>query len=248
MTAILALLTASLLGSVHCAAMCGGFVCVYAGVGQPGSAAPQPSMAAHAAYNLGRLISYTALGLLAGAIGQGVQSAGGLVGVQRGAAILAGLLMLIWAGSTLVTASGRRLPTVLQWRGPQRVRALLSRALSSVQQKPPTSRAATMGLLTTLLPCGWLYTFVVAAGGSGTPLRGAAMMAVFWAGTVPMMLSLGLGAQRLLGPLRQRLPMVTASAVFVLGLLSLTGHMQLTPLSTAMHAGHTGHTNDANHR
>lgn len=74
------------------------------------------------------------------------------------------------------------------------------------------------------------------------------MMAVFWAGTVPMMLSLGLGAQRLLGPLRQRLPMVTASAVFVLGLLSLTGHMQLTPLSTAMHAGHTGHTNDANHR
>ncbi|MCU0635621.1 MAG: sulfite exporter TauE/SafE family protein, partial [Gemmatimonadaceae bacterium] len=85
MTALLALLTASLLGSVHCAAMCGGFVCLYAGVGQPGSAARHVSGGAHAAYNAGRLVSYTLLGLLAGTIGQGIEHAGTLAGVQRGA-------------------------------------------------------------------------------------------------------------------------------------------------------------------
>jgi uncharacterized protein len=236
---MLALLIASLLGSVHCAAMCGGFVCLYAGVGQPGSAARHVSGAAHLAYNGGRLISYVTLGLFAGLLGRGIESAGVLLGVQRGAAIVAGLLMLAWASSTLLAAAGLASPALFAWRGPARVRALLARALHAVQREQPVTRAGAMGLLTTLLPCGWLYTFVVAAAGSGTPLRGALMMLVFWAGTVPMMLSLGLGAQRLLGPLRQRLPMVTASAVLVLGVLSLTGHMQLSPMSNVAHASAT---------
>jgi uncharacterized protein len=237
-TGMMALLVASLLGSVHCAAMCGGFVCLYAGVGQPGSAARQVSSGAHFAYNGGRLISYLALGLVAGTVGQGIQSAGLLIGVQRGAAIIAGMLMLTWASSMLLSAAGLTPPSLLAWRGPARVRAGLARALHAVQHEPPVTRAGAMGLLTTLLPCGWLYTFVVAAAGSGTPARGALMMFVFWAGTVPMMLTLGLGVQRLLGPLRQRLPMVTASAVLVLGVLSLTGHMQLTPIPHSAHAAH----------
>jgi hypothetical protein len=236
MTAVLALLAASLVGSVHCAAMCGGFVCLYAGVGQPGSAARHVSGTAHAAYNAGRLVSYTLLGLLAGGVGQGVERAGLLVGVQRGAAIIAGMLMLAWATGTILSAVQLAPPAFLAWRGPTRVRAALARALTRVQREPPTTRAAAMGLLTTLLPCGWLYTFVVAAAGSGSPLKGAAVMAVFWAGTVPMMLSVGLGAQRLFGPLRQRLPVVTASAVLVIGLLSITGHMQLTPMPMMSHA------------
>ena len=53
-------LLASLLGSPHCAGMCGGFVCFYSG--QDGRGQTR----AHAAYNLGRLVSYLVLGLLAG--------------------------------------------------------------------------------------------------------------------------------------------------------------------------------------
>ena len=62
MTLLLAVLGASLLGSVHCAAMCGGFVCLYSGTG----ASRHKGAAPHAAYNAGRLVSYLLLGALAG--------------------------------------------------------------------------------------------------------------------------------------------------------------------------------------
>lgn len=66
-------------------------------------------------------------------------------------------------------------------------------ALRRLMDRPPVVRAAATGLFTTLLPCGWLYAFVVTAAGtgSGTPLHGAALMAVFWLGTLPMMLTVG---------------------------------------------------------
>ena len=62
-------LVASLLGSPHCAGMCGGFVCFYAAQGGRGQAR------AHAAYNFGRLFSYLVLGLLAGALGRTLEQA-----------------------------------------------------------------------------------------------------------------------------------------------------------------------------
>ena len=85
MSAVLALgvLTASLLGSMHCAGMCGGFVCFYA-TGADGRAGGTGS---HVAYNVGRLVSYLVLGLLAGVLGQGLDRVGGLVGLSRGAAV-----------------------------------------------------------------------------------------------------------------------------------------------------------------
>jgi sulfite exporter TauE/SafE len=66
-TLLLGVLAASLVGSVHCAAMCGAFVCVYA---RAGARFPDKGAGAHVAYNAGRLVSYLTLGLAAGAIGQ----------------------------------------------------------------------------------------------------------------------------------------------------------------------------------
>ena len=71
MTAIFAILVASLLGSVHCAGMCGGFVCFYA-------AGARTTLATHVAYNLGRLVSYLLLGVMAGLVGMSVDRAGAL--------------------------------------------------------------------------------------------------------------------------------------------------------------------------
>ena len=58
-----AVLVASLLGSPHCAGMCGGFVCFYSTQG--GGA----RWYSHLAYNGGRLLSYLGLGLAAGLVG-----------------------------------------------------------------------------------------------------------------------------------------------------------------------------------
>jgi sulfite exporter TauE/SafE len=86
-------------------------------------------------------------------------------------------------------------------------------------------RAGALGLLTTLLPCGWLYAFVVTAAGTGHPARGALVMTAFWLGTLPVMIGVGLGAQRMFGPLRRRLPVVSAAALVVIGLLSIGGKL-----------------------
>lgn len=230
MALALAVLLASLLGSVHCAAMCGAFVCFYATDGASGSA--RGGAAGHAAYNAGRLISYLLLGTVAGALGSGVNRAGTLAGVQAGAALLSGVLMIGWGVGALLTARGVRVaaPPV-----PARWQHAMGTVLQRVRQRPPVVRAAITGLATTLLPCGWLYAFVVTAGGTGSVLRGAMVMLVFWVGTLPMMVAFGLGARRLFGPLRSRLPMISASAIVVLGVLSIAMHLGLLPAMPWLH-------------
>ncbi len=207
-------LATSLVGSPHCAAMCGGFVCFYAGA--PGGR----RALAHAAYNSGRLLSYLVLGVLAGALGAGIDRLGAAAGIARAAAVVSGTLMIVWGGTSLVRAVGARIPAE---PAPPFARRALAAALRAVHAQPPALRALVVGLLTTLLPCGFLYAYVAVAAGTGAPLRGAIAMAAFWAGTLPMMAGLGLAAGRALGPLARRLPVVTASALVVIGLFTVVG-------------------------
>jgi sulfite exporter TauE/SafE len=231
MNAALGVLLASLLGSTHCAGMCGPFVAFYTG-SEPD---PRRRLAgAHIAYNAGRLLSYLTLGAIAGSIGAGLDRVGMVAGVGRLAAIVAGTLMVAWGTSVLLALRGVRVPLL---HAPARLQRAVSTVVGRVRGWPPANRAAVTGLMTALLPCGWLYAFVATAGGTGNAVRAALVMAVFWVGTLPVMLSLGLGLQRLTGPLRARLPAITATVVVVLGLLSIAG--RLRPMDhAAVQPGH----------
>jgi sulfite exporter TauE/SafE len=229
MTLLLGVLAASIIGSVHCAAMCGAFVCLYAGSGPRASGAPAHT---HVAYNIGRLVSYVALGAVAGAIGASVDNLALLAGLSRGAAIVAGTLMIAWAMSVLASSAG---VAIASRGGPDWIRRKFGAAILALRNQPASVRAAATGLLTTLLPCGWLYTFVITAAGTGSARTGAAVMLVFWAGTVPMMLGVGFGFQTLNRSILRRLPLASAAVVLVLGVLSITGRLQ--PLRAA--SGHT---------
>ncbi|HSO21974.1 MAG TPA: sulfite exporter TauE/SafE family protein, partial [Chondromyces sp.] len=63
----------------------------------------------------------------------------------------------------------------------------------------------------------------VTAAGTGSALNGAAVMAAFWAGTVPALLAVGLGAQLVSAPLRRHVPAVTAVLLVGLGLYAILG-------------------------
>ena len=215
------ILVASLVGSMHCAGMCGGFVCFYA---ESSSGTDAAALRAHTMYNMGRLTSYLTLGAIAGAIGAGVSSLGAMAGVQHAAAVVAGALMVGWAISTIAGQRGVRLGAL---RAPESWQRAMGRVLHALRDQPLATRAWLTGLLTTMLPCGWLYVFVATAGGSGSIRGGMLTMAVFWLGTVPALLAVGLGAQRLFGPLRQRLPMLSAALVLVMGLLSISGRFSM---------------------
>jgi sulfite exporter TauE/SafE len=224
---------AALLGSVHCAAMCGSFACIAAtGAGGAGT------VRNGAAYHVGRLAAYVSLGLVAGAAGAGLDRASSVAGLARPAAVVAGVLLMLWGTATLLAASGVKVPSLAV---PPRLASLVARGVRAAHRRPPVLRAAMIGVLTAALPCGWLYAVVVTSAAAGSAAGGAAVMAAFWLGTVPLLAAVGLGAQRLLGPARRRLPALTAALLVVIGALTAAGRFT----GGAAHAAHAAHASQA---
>jgi sulfite exporter TauE/SafE len=233
----LAIAGASLVGSAHCAAMCGGFVAAYAG--NSGGSAPERALS-HAAYNGGRLVTYAALGAVAGALGAALDLAGRAAGVAQIAAVATGIVLLVTGAAGF--APRPRL-VKLRSRAPNRSGGLLSRVLLRARGQRAPIRALLLGLFTTLLPCGWLYAFVAysaAAGGAGA---GALSMAAFWLGSLPVMLGVGVSLQSLSARLLQRLPRFRSALLLLAGVLTLVfrfqgpalaspGETQRTPAAT----------------
>jgi hypothetical protein len=215
---IAAIFSASLLGSLHCAGMCGAFVAFAVGLD---GASPVPRWRLHAAYNLGRLATYVILGTIAGSLGGAFDVAGRLVGVQRAAVVFAGLFMVAFGSIAILRQRGARVPKPAT---PRLVERLLTAAMRRAVERPPITRALLTGMTTTLMPCGWLYAFVVAAAGTAHPLHGAFAMACFWLGTLPVLIAVGAGVQALasrLGALGRHAPVVVSAAVVVVGLLNV---------------------------
>ena len=236
MTLLLGVLLASLAGSIHCAAMCGAFVCAYAAPTRQAS----PRGLTHAAYHLGRLTSYVTLGATAGWIGSGVDRIGALVGIGRAAAIVAGVLMVAWGLNEIARASGVKLAVRLPGGDAVGAKRLLGSALLAARDRSATFRAAALGLLTTLIPCGWLYAFVVTAGATGSAVTGAVTMLAFWTGTVPALMIVAVSARRAAGSLGRRFAIAAPALVVVLGLLSISGRLH-PPVLRRVEVTHVSH-------
>jgi sulfite exporter TauE/SafE len=198
------IVVASAFGSLHCVAMCGPLV------GMHGR-----SLRLAWLHSLGRLATYVVLGALAGAIGRAIDLAGSLGNLQRAATIVAGLVVVAWGVALLVRAFGHGAQ-------PRPSRAtVFSSALVRIRTRRPRVRAWLVGVVNGLLPCGWLWVFVVTAGGTASPWRGAAVMAAFWLGTVPAMVGLIALAGPAFARIRARMPAITAVAVLAIGLGTL---------------------------
>ena len=232
MNQLASVLAASVLGSLHCVGMCGGLIGFYAS-GATGQR--QRPWQAHGAYHLSRLVAYAALGAGAGQFGAALDLAGRGLGLGHFGALLAGRVMLLWGAlrwprrSRLVPL--RRNGASSRWRRIEDRFVWLAR---SARQRPPLARAALLGLSSALLPCGWLYAFAVLAAGTGSAGRGALLLAAFWAGTVPALLGLGLGVQRLAQRWRAQLPRLSSALLLALGAYTI---LHRWPVSDAHASG-----------
>jgi hypothetical protein len=220
---VIAIFTASLLGSLHCAGMCGAFVAIAVNGGAS-------KTATQSAYHGGRLITYLALGTVAGLLGSLVDMAAYLGGLQPVAAILAGATMIGFAAVALLRLHGARIPKLPL---PKAMQEMLIAGHRRAMNRGPIVRAGLIGLLTTLLPCGWLYAFVITAAGTARPELGALAMFVFWLGTLPVLVAIGTGVQTLFGSLGKRLPTVTCVIVLVAGIWTLLGRSGLSSVAMA---------------
>jgi sulfite exporter TauE/SafE len=205
---LLSTLGAGFAGSLHCAAMCGPLVWV--------SASKRKGRIA--LYQLGRLVSYASLGALAGALGNAVDAGAWSIGIQRGALWFAvGLLV------ATVLAKGA-LQVGLRFDPMRRLLAPLEHLVAPLREELArmslNARAFGFGALSALLPCGFLWAFVVVAAGTGSPLAAAGVMVAFFAGTLPALVAAGICAGSLRSRLDQRVPRI---AVAILAVVSLWG-------------------------
>lgn len=228
------MVTAGLFGSAHCIGMCGGLIAV----ASDGVSSRRERLTVQLGYQAARLASYVALGVAAGWLGRALDLAGQAAGLGKGAAVVAGATMTLWGLWAMLEAAGAR----LKLRLPQvRLPKFVVSSLQGARQRSPLTRAALLGGVSALLPCGFLYAFALAAAGTGNPLSGGLVMAALWLGNLPALLGFGWVIGGALSRVRRHIPFVSALTVFALGLFTLTSRVNLTAfaLPVASNAPHS---------
>lgn len=186
----LSLAVAAFLGSLgHCVGMCGGFVLAYASTKLSSNFDAKNRFFAHLLYNLGRALSYSALGAFVGALGAVFAlhpvAKAGLYLFAAAVMILTGLWLLgfLWAARLL-----ERDFTKISFFKTAFQRLLKSNSKLSF---------LALGALNGFFPCGLVYFFAAAAASSGSAVNGALIMFVFGLSTFAPMLTLAYAASAL---------------------------------------------------
>jgi sulfite exporter TauE/SafE len=214
-----AIFVASLLGSLHCASMCGPFAAF--ALMRDKKRGP---WLLQGLYHGGRLLAYTTLGALAGAVGAPLNFGGSLLGIGRIAGVVTGALLVALGARRIMAIFGLRVPG---FPGTRQVGRLVGRLQQSAMRGEPVARSLGTGICTALLPCGWLYAFVAMAAGAGRASSGVLLMLVFWTGTVPILAGIGTGVRALLARTGHALQVATAVLVMALGFVSIAGRWNI---------------------
>lgn len=149
--------------SLHCAGMCGPLAVAVAGARGCGLA-----------YHGSRTLAYGVLGIVLGAAGARILPVSTHAGAWLGF-VLAASLVLFALGLDRIL---HRVPGLAP---------LARRASTIALGLPPAARAAALGAITPLLPCGLLYAVAAAALVSGSAAAGASTMLGFALGSLPLL-------------------------------------------------------------
>ena len=231
-----------ILTSLHCVAMCGG-INLSQCIARPGAtyrpgeheskfAKFKPSFL----YNLGRLISYTLIGGVVGALGSVIRFSGTAKGIV---AIVGGVFMVIM---------GINMLDIFPWlkRFKIGLPKFLGKKIYNAREAAITGDPADgnhgrhrnrgpffIGLLNGLMPCGPLQTMQLYALGTGSFLAGATSMFLFSLGTIPLMFGFGALSSFLSSKFTHRMLKFSAILVIVLGITMLNRGLSLSGVSVA---------------
>jgi hypothetical protein len=203
-----------LMGSIHCAGMCGPIA-----IALPlhGNTMPQKIFGS-TLYNVGRTITYGIMGAIFGLLGQGIE----MIGIQQKISIIMGALMII---SVLF-------PSIF------RNKYRMDKSLFPFIQKIKTSLAKMffirsysslffIGLLNGLLPCGLVYMAIAGAIGTGNVVLGTFYMILFGLGTIPMMLGISLAGNFLSLAIRKKINQLIPVLIVIVGIFFILRGLSL---------------------
>jgi len=188
------------LTSLHCVGMCGGIMLSQSLSKESKNRfeAIRPALL----YNIGRVISYTILGGLIGALGSVFTLS---IAAKAAVQIFAGAFMIIMGLNMAGFSAFRK----FQIRLPQ----------FACKAKSKSGSPLIVGLLNGLMPCGPLQTMQLFALGTGSAAKGALAMFVFSIGTVPLMLTFGALSGLLSKGYTKKILKFSGVLIIVLGLI-----------------------------
>lgn len=206
--------TLGLLGSFHCIGMCGPIALAL----PVGGNSFLQKVAAAFVYNSGRILTYSVFGIIFGIIGKTFA----LAGFQQWFSIAIGVLIVV---SILV-------PQLFS--GAQKVSGFAYRFTSRIKEdmrnffnQRSFSSFFFIGTLNGLLPCGLVYLAVAGASATSGPAEGAAYMALFGAGTLPVMLSIVTAGNFISLSIRNRIRKAMPYVIFLIGVLFILRGLNL---------------------
>ena len=211
---IISALSLGLLGSMHCIGMCGPIALVI----PLNRKSTLTMMSGALSYNLGRVLTYSLLGLLFGLIGKSLV----LGGFQRSVSIIIGVLIILSAILPgLVTRYFNIIPIIA--KGTNAVKNSLSGLL---KQKSILS-LLIIGLLNGLLPCGLVYVALAGAVISASMIDGAFYMAAFGLATIPVMFVIPMLGKFISDGFRNKLMKVFPYILIIFGMLFILRGLNL---------------------
>jgi sulfite exporter TauE/SafE len=167
------------LGSFHCVAMCGPIALALSGSGKT----DWNYLAGRSVYNLGRIITYGVLGLLAGMAGHTLLMAG----FQKSVSILIGVSMVLSVVLVyFIPKVGSTSPWAIQ------LNRFIKSVFASVIKSKRRAGLFAAGLANGVLPCGFVYLAMAGAASTQDSVNGAAYMVLFGLGTFPAMMLVSL--------------------------------------------------------
>jgi sulfite exporter TauE/SafE len=205
-----ALLTAfalGLAGSGHCLGMCGGIAAAL-------NLGGHRSLPVTLSYHSGRIISYTLLGALLGLIAGSIDLVAWTIALRY----LAGVLLIgmglsvanWWQGIKILERAGGKL-----WHPVQQFSSRFLPIRNPIQ-------GLALGLCWGLMPCGLIYSALAWSATSQSALGAASLMFFFGLGTLPAMLAVSLGADKLQNVLRRRgLKLFIAATLIISGVWTI---------------------------
>jgi sulfite exporter TauE/SafE len=187
----IAAILAGLLGGVHCVGMCGGIISALVLTSHSNNFSQ--SLRFLLAYNFGRISSYMIAGALVGGLSGLMVDLIALDALRQSLKIIAALFMILLgfylSGGWLFLARIERLGGVLWCK-------IQPMAQKFIPVRQPL-KAFYLGLFWGWLPCGLVYSLLIAAWASASAVSGALIMLGFGLGTLPTLLLVGNFAQQL---------------------------------------------------
>jgi len=214
MTILFSALVLGLMGSFHCAGMCGPIA-----IALPlhGNTIPQKILGG-TLYNIGRTITYGIMGAIFGLLGQGLH----LLGFQQKVSVLMGAVMII---SVLFPALFRN-----QYRLDKSWLSFVGKLKKTIGKMFAIRSFQSLffiGMLNGLLPCGLVYMAIAGAIGTGGVVEGSLYMILFGLGTIPMLLAISLAGNVMSLAVRKSINKLIPILVVVVGVLFILRGLSL---------------------